>query len=100
MRTKRASPHVPVPGPPAYVHVSLVKTVFRPDLSCDSIIRSSNVGVCGWLKGLAPLDSDAAVVGGECETVSSLNCSRAEAETLNLYKSFKVRVKLNCLNLI
>lgn len=44
---------------------------------------------------MAPLESTAAVVGGECETVNSLNLSCGEAETLKLDKLFIGRVKLN-----
>lgn len=40
------------------------------------------VDVCKWSNRFAPLESDAAPVGGECETVSSLNCSSSEAETV------------------
>lgn len=69
--------------------------MIRPDQSCDTILRSPYVGFCDWPKRLAPLESDAAVVGGECETVSSLNRSCAEAEMLNLNTFLKVRVELN-----
>lgn len=94
-RTKGTCPHVPVAGPPAQRSLSLASVATRSDLSRDTTLRSSNVGFCDWSKRLAPLESAAAVVGGECETVSSLNRSRVEAETLKLVKLFIGKVKLN-----
>lgn len=44
---------------------------------------------------MAPLESAAAVVGGECETVSTENRSCAEAETLKLDKLFIGRARVN-----
>lgn len=69
--------------------ISLANTVIKLDLSWATILRSTNIGCCDWRTRLAPLESDAAVVGGECETVSSLKYSCAEAETESFDNIFK-----------
>lgn len=67
----------------------------HPNVSRLTTLKKSNIGFCDWPKHLAPLESAAAVVGGECETVSSLNRSSAEAETLKLFQNRQGSVKLD-----
>lgn len=63
-------------------HAALVLIGWRSNQSPSTVLRRIFIDVCHWFNRFAPLESDAAPVGGECETVSSLNCSSSEAETV------------------
>lgn len=73
----------PSTRPPFWTpHAALELIGRRFNQSPSTTLRSTSIDFCNWLNRFAPLESDAAVVGGECETVSSLNCSSSEAETV------------------
>lgn len=66
-----------------------------PGLSQDTTLWDPNIGFSDWSERLAPLESDVAGVGGECETVNSLNLLRVEAEILKINCSVSERTELN-----
>lgn len=64
-RTKRSCPHVPATGPSAPNFIGYTFISF--DLSRRTHWGNTNIGFCDWPRRLAPLESAAAVVGGEAE---------------------------------